>query len=381
MPPTPASPPRRAGAPAPRPGPRRGRLATARRAAVDLPATAGAAGVARPRTWGRSPARSCGRALHPDRRRRARARGRRRGAVPRLPARPADSPGPAAPAGRPPARLDRRRRRVLAQRPRRRADHGGRLAAARPGRPAPATSTPATAPVYLGQLHAAELARRDLARAAAGFCRAHDATYRPHPSERDRLSRLLHALLASPRHPRRRRAAPGELAAPVVSVFSTGVLEAAARGLPAWVDFPDPPPGCGSSGTVTTCAPTAATRRRLPPAPTRSPRSPSPGSWRRHDLDPVRHPRPRRLEGHPPQEPRRLRRQAADRLDDRAGPRRAGPRSWPSRPRTPRSPRSRRPRRRRHQRPAELAEDTTATEPVVEHAIAAGRRPASVPTG
>ena len=32
-----------------------------------------------------------------------------------------------------------------------------------------------------------------------------------------------------------------DLAAPVVSVFSTGVLEAAARGLPAWVDFPDPP--------------------------------------------------------------------------------------------------------------------------------------------
>jgi hypothetical protein len=28
---------------------------------------------------------------------------------------------------------------------------------------------------------------------------------------------------------------------PVVSVFSTGVLEAAARGLPAWVDFPRPP--------------------------------------------------------------------------------------------------------------------------------------------
>ena len=24
-------------------------------------------------------------------------------------------------------------------------------------------------------------------------------------------------------------------------MFSTGVLEAAARGLPAWVDFPDPP--------------------------------------------------------------------------------------------------------------------------------------------
>jgi hypothetical protein len=27
----------------------------------------------------------------------------------------------------------------------------------------------------------------------------------------------------------------------VVSVFSTGVLEAAARGMPAWVEFPKPP--------------------------------------------------------------------------------------------------------------------------------------------
>ena len=32
-----------------------------------------------------------------------------------------------------------------------------------------------------------------------------------------------------------------ELGAPVVSVFSTGVLEAAAAGLPAWVTLPDPP--------------------------------------------------------------------------------------------------------------------------------------------
>ena len=96
--------------------------------------------------------------------------------------------------------------------------------------------------VYLGQLHAAELGRRDLARAAERFCRAHDATYRPHPSERDRLSLVLHARW------RRRgiRVDDGavplrDLTAPVVSVFSTGVLEAAARGLPAWVDFPDPP--------------------------------------------------------------------------------------------------------------------------------------------
>jgi len=107
---------------------------------------------------------------------------------------------------------------------------------------AAAVVPPDAAPVYLGQLHAAELSRTRLARAAAAFCAAHGAVYRPHPSERDRISRLLHAVW-------RRRGIRvdgatvplADLAAPVVSVFSTGVLEAAARGLPAWVDFPDPP--------------------------------------------------------------------------------------------------------------------------------------------
>jgi hypothetical protein len=95
---------------------------------------------------------------------------------------------------------------------------------------------------YLGQLHGAELPRRDLARSAERFCLEHGATYRPHPSESDRLSRLQHR-----RWERRgitidRSARPlARLATPVVSVFSTGVLEAAAGGIPAWVDFPDPP--------------------------------------------------------------------------------------------------------------------------------------------
>lgn len=95
---------------------------------------------------------------------------------------------------------------------------------------------------YLGQLHGAELGRADLARAARDFCGRHGAVYRPHPSERDRLSRLTHA--------RWRRAGIevdagtvplADLDSAVVSVFSTGVLEAASRGRDAWVDFPDPP--------------------------------------------------------------------------------------------------------------------------------------------
>ena len=94
---------------------------------------------------------------------------------------------------------------------------------------------------YLGQGHAAELPRWRLVQAAVDLCRSEGATYRPHPSERDKLSRLTHAAY--------RRAGMvvdgsvplNELSGPVVSVFSTGVLEAAAQGRAAWVDFPDPP--------------------------------------------------------------------------------------------------------------------------------------------
>lgn len=107
----------------------------------------------------------------------------------------------------------------------------------------PAGPVPADAkPTYLGQLHGAELPRRGLAAAAYRFCREQGATYRPHPAERDRLSRALHAAW-------RRRGIVidrsgrliGDPPTPVVGVFSTGLLEAAARGLPAWVHYPDPP--------------------------------------------------------------------------------------------------------------------------------------------
>jgi hypothetical protein len=100
--------------------------------------------------------------------------------------------------------------------------------------------------VYLGQGHAAEISRARLALAALSTCRAHGATYRPHPSERDITSR---AVLAG-----YRRAGITvdtddvplvDLEAPIVSVFSTGVLEAAARGRDAWVDFPRPPAWLG----------------------------------------------------------------------------------------------------------------------------------------
>ncbi|MFX0537504.1 RNA-binding protein [Ornithinimicrobium sp. Y1847] len=101
---------------------------------------------------------------------------------------------------------------------------------------------PAEAPIFLGQLHGAELPRHDFARAAEFICRTAGAHYRPHPSEKDLLSRWQHR-----RWERRgitidRSDTPlAQIDRPVVGVFSTGVLEAAARGIPAWVHHPDPP--------------------------------------------------------------------------------------------------------------------------------------------
>lgn len=95
---------------------------------------------------------------------------------------------------------------------------------------------------YLGQGHAAEISRARLVRAALATCREHRAVYRPHPSERDVTSR---AVLAAYERAGITVDTAGlplvDLTGPIVSVFSTGVLEAAARGRDAWVDFPRPP--------------------------------------------------------------------------------------------------------------------------------------------
>ena len=101
---------------------------------------------------------------------------------------------------------------------------------------------PDAAPVFLGQLHGAELPREVLAGAAESFCAAEHATYRPHPSERDRASVATHERWEAKGITIDRSGIPlRELGAPVVSVFSTGVLEAAAAGLPAWVALPRRP--------------------------------------------------------------------------------------------------------------------------------------------
>ncbi|GAA1488702.1 hypothetical protein [Brachybacterium sacelli] len=97
-------------------------------------------------------------------------------------------------------------------------------------------------PVFLGQLASIELPRRLTLGAAHAYCRSLDALYQPGPEETDRLSRAAHALL-------RRRGVElqlpplpvARLERPVVAVYSADVLEAAVRGLPAWVHGPRMP--------------------------------------------------------------------------------------------------------------------------------------------
>lgn len=96
--------------------------------------------------------------------------------------------------------------------------------------------------VFLGQMHGAELPRTVTARTAYRFCRETGAMYRPHPAETDMASRAVHRLMQR----RGIEFAPADLplaqlGMPVVAIFSTGVLEAAARGIPAWVHAPHAP--------------------------------------------------------------------------------------------------------------------------------------------
>lgn len=98
-------------------------------------------------------------------------------------------------------------------------------------------------PLMLGQMHGVELPARQLKRVYTDFCIGIGADYRPHPNERDTLSRLRH------RSMRRKgvrfdpsRVSVRDLRRTVVSVFSTGTIEAAHSGLPAFVHHPDPPP-------------------------------------------------------------------------------------------------------------------------------------------
>lgn len=97
-------------------------------------------------------------------------------------------------------------------------------------------------PIFLGQMHGAELPRASFAYASHSFLKKFGGTYRPHPSEKDKLSVLTHKLWEKEGIHIDRSGTPlNEVPNPVVSIFSTGVLEAAIRGIPAWVYHPAPP--------------------------------------------------------------------------------------------------------------------------------------------
>lgn len=97
-------------------------------------------------------------------------------------------------------------------------------------------------PIFLGQMHGAELPRASFAYASHSFLKKFGGSYRPHPSEKDKLSVLTHQLWEKEGIRIDRSGTPlNEVPNPVVSIFSTGVLEAAICGIPAWVYHPAPP--------------------------------------------------------------------------------------------------------------------------------------------
>ena len=97
-------------------------------------------------------------------------------------------------------------------------------------------------PIFLGQMHGAELPRASFAYASHSFLKKFGGSYRPHPSEKDKLSVLTQKLWEKEGIRIDRSGTPlNEVPNPVVSIFSTGVLEAAIRGIPAWVYHPAPP--------------------------------------------------------------------------------------------------------------------------------------------
>lgn len=86
-------------------------------------------------------------------------------------------------------------------------------------------------PLFLGQMHGAELGWPVKLRSAIEFCRTNGADYRPHPSETSRLSRAAHSALRAAGIAIDTNDAPlAERNGPVAGMFSTGLLEAAAAG-------------------------------------------------------------------------------------------------------------------------------------------------------
>ncbi len=106
----------------------------------------------------------------------------------------------------------------------------------------PAGVSDARRPLYLGQLQASELPSAGMLRAAVTFCQTTHGVYRPHPAETGHLARMGHAALEGLGIEIDRSGTPlDRVNRPVASAFSTGILEAAARGVPSYVWYPRAP--------------------------------------------------------------------------------------------------------------------------------------------
>lgn len=91
-------------------------------------------------------------------------------------------------------------------------------------------------PLFLGQLHGAEIRRSISTSTAQSFWKKTGGSYRPHPAEQDVLSRIQHRMWERQGFEiDKSTTSLVDLRRPVVSIFSTGVIEAAAAGIPSWV--------------------------------------------------------------------------------------------------------------------------------------------------
>lgn len=94
---------------------------------------------------------------------------------------------------------------------------------------------------FLGQLHGAELGRRFTRQTIASLLSTIDVEYRAHPGERDLLSRAQHELWRSQGIRVVTDQGLSGINQPTLAHFSTGLLEAAASGIPSYGYCARPP--------------------------------------------------------------------------------------------------------------------------------------------
>lgn len=105
----------------------------------------------------------------------------------------------------------------------------------------PPSASSAESVTFLGQLHGAELPRRLTRRSVAALRLGCPLIYRPHPGESDIASRVQHRVWANQGIAVRSHDSLADAPGAILSHFSTGILESAAMGLPAYAYCAQPP--------------------------------------------------------------------------------------------------------------------------------------------